>query len=235
MATFDDHLAMIGAVAKAMGPELCKEVAFVGGCTTALLLTDRYTLQQVRHTDDVDLIVHVIKRTGWEKLMEQLRAKGFKEDMVADAPICAMYLNDLRVDFMPDDESILSFGNLWYKDALIYAETRDIGDGLLIKLVRPHYFIATKLEAYLSRGNNDPLSSRDIEDILTLIDGRPEITEEMLQAPAEMRAYVSEQLKALQAMRDFQYAVQAASNSDDGREQLITERIDLLVSYGALN
>ncbi|GJH05948.1 nucleotidyl transferase AbiEii/AbiGii toxin family protein [Paraburkholderia terrae] len=235
MATFDDHLAMICAVARAIGPELCKEVAFVGGCTTALLLTDHYTLQQVRHTDDVDLIVHVIKKSGWIKLIEQLRTKGFKERMEADGPICAMYLGDLRVDFMPDDETVLDFTNIWYKDALENAELHDLDDGLRIKLVRPEYFVATKLEAYLSRGNGDPMSSRDIEDILTLLDGRPEIAEELLQAPPELRAYVSEQLTALQAVRGFDYAVQAASNDDGGREQVLFERIDLLISYGALN
>ncbi|BCG01615.1 hypothetical protein PPGU19_061830 (plasmid) [Paraburkholderia sp. PGU19] len=152
MATFDDHLAMICAVAKAMGPDLCEEVAFVGGCTTALLLTDQYTMQQVRHTDDVDLIVHVIKRTGWEKLMEQLRTKGFRENMEADAPICAMYLGSLRVDFMPDDESILSFSNLWYKDALARAETRELVDGLRIRLVRPNISLPPKSKPIFPAG-----------------------------------------------------------------------------------
>lgn len=42
MATLDDHKAMIRAVATAMGDSLRADVAFVGGCTTALLLTDLY-------------------------------------------------------------------------------------------------------------------------------------------------------------------------------------------------
>ena len=33
----------------------------------------------------------------------QLKAKGFKESMEEGDPICAMRLNGLRVDFMPDD------------------------------------------------------------------------------------------------------------------------------------
>ncbi len=51
---------MLVEVARALGPELINQVTFVGGCTTALLLTDEVTAEQVRHTDDVDLIVHVI-------------------------------------------------------------------------------------------------------------------------------------------------------------------------------
>jgi len=43
-----------------MGPELCQQMTFVGGCSTGLLLTDDFAKEQVRHTDDVDLIVHTL-------------------------------------------------------------------------------------------------------------------------------------------------------------------------------
>ncbi|WP_179401249.1 hypothetical protein [Burkholderia guangdongensis] len=234
MASIDDYIGMIRTVAKAIGPELCQDVAFVGGCTTALLLTDLYTQQQVRHTDDVDLIVHAVSYPHWEQLKEQLRKKGFREDMSEDAPICAMFLAKLRVDFMPDDAEILKFGNAWYQDALESAEPRDIGDGITVKIVRPEHFLATKLAAYLSRGNNDPLDSQDIEDILTLLDGRSEIGNEMLQAKAEMRKYVSNQLQLLQKHRDFENAVASASNGDPAREKVIHERVNLIISFAEL-
>lgn len=117
MATYEDHLGMISAVASAMGQPICDEVAFVGGCTTALLLTDDFTKQQVRHTDDVDLIVHVISTAGWHVMVDRLRGAGFRERMDEDGPICAMFLDDLRVDFMPDDPDILGFSNQWYASA----------------------------------------------------------------------------------------------------------------------
>ena len=37
--------------------ELRERLVFVGGCTTALYITDPVTLEGVRATDDVDLIV----------------------------------------------------------------------------------------------------------------------------------------------------------------------------------
>ncbi|NMG42506.1 hypothetical protein GPA22_01990 [Aromatoleum toluvorans] len=231
MSIYDDHVAMIACVAEAIGPDLCKEVAFVGGCTTGLLLTDPYTRELVRHTDDVDLIVHVISTRGWHELLDKLRSKGFKEDMQEDGPICAMYLNGLRVDFMPDDASILSFSNIWYRDALQKAEEYRLSEKLTIRLVRPEYFIATKLEAYRNRGNDDPLESRDIEDILNLLDGRPELPAEILAAPKAMRVYISEQFSALLRTRDFDYAVQAAANSDSGREELLVDRIKLVIGF----
>lgn len=234
MATVDDHVMMIRAVAKAIGPEICEEVAFVGGCTTALLLTDLYAKQQVRHTDDVDLIVHVMSYAGWEGLKERLRNRGFTEQLHNDAPICAMFLGNLRVDFMPDDAQILKFGNAWYRDARASAERRDVGEGVTVRIVRPPHFVATKLAAWLSRGNNDPLESHDVEDILTLIDGRPQIAEEILHSDAAMRSYISSELGALQKHRDFEYAIAAASNGDAARERVISQRVDLIVSFASL-
>lgn len=232
MQNYDNNIAMIAAVATAMGAELCNDVAFVGGCTTGLLLTDDYTRQQVRHTEDVDLIVHVISKAGWHELLEKLRSKGFKENMLADGPICAMYLNNfLRVDFMPDDASILSFTNSWYKDAFQSATNYSINQHQSIRLVRPEYFVATKLEAYLGRGNNDPLGSRDIEDILILFDGRAELMAEILYAPKLLQNFVSQQLTDLLQSRDFDYAVQSTANGDSVREAIIFKRIELAISY----
>src|SRR5690348_16689376 len=95
------HREMIEQVAIALHPIL-DEVAFVGGCTTGLLLTDSFSREQVRHTEDVDLIIHVVGYIGWHSMQERLRAQGFRDDINNDAPICAMKLGQLRVDFMPD-------------------------------------------------------------------------------------------------------------------------------------
>lgn len=233
MATKEDHVAMITAVAEAMGEDLCNEVAFVGGCTTALLVTDSYSQGQVRHTEDVDLIVHVISPAGWHSLVETLRSRGFKESMAADAdPICAMRLGELRVDFMPDDESILGFTNQWYREAFQKAGPYRLPNGMNIRLIPPIYFIATKLVAYLQRGGDDPIASRDVEDILTLIDGRTELLEELLDEPEMLKTYVSAQMEALRTHRDFEYAVQAATNNDPSREDVLVERIKLIISQG---
>lgn len=45
-------------------------------------------------------------------------------------------------------------------------------------------FIATKLEAFADRGGGDFLASHDLEDITTVTDGRPELTDEAAAAPA---------------------------------------------------
>jgi len=222
----DIHRDMLIQVAKGLGPDLLKKTVFVGGCTTALLVTDMFTREQVRHTDDVDLIVHLVSYGSYTQFINKLRARGFEERLDSDAPICAMWYGDLRVDIMPDNEKILGFSNRWYKDALKAAEDFSLNDIIKIKLISPAYFVATKLEAYIGRGDGNPLSSHDIEDVLNLYDGRPNLVSELKLAPVELRGFVSEKISSLLNDDNFEYAVQSCSLGDSSREQLIFERLE---------
>lgn len=225
------HREMLINVAVALGDELCQKMVFVGGCTTSLLLTDTFTIEQVRHTDDVDLIIHVLGLTPYYELQEELRSRNFKENPDVDDPICAMKLGELRVDFMPDDESILGFSNRWYREAFNTAEEYQLTPAISIKLVTPVFFIVTKLEAYLGRGKNDPLESRDIEDLLNLFSGRKELVSEIKQASEELQLFISNQIEVLLGNRDFEYAIQSTALNDKDRENLIFKRLESIVGY----
>ena len=229
----NNHIEMISAVAQALGDVLLPQMAFVGGCTTALLLTDEFSKEQVRHTDDVDLIVHVVGHVGMDQLQRQLGARGFAHVMEEDAPICTMRLGGLRVDFMPDDAAVLGFTNRWYTEALQTATPCALPTGQTIRLVTPPLFVATKLEAYKGRGDNDPLGSRDIEDILTLVDGRPSLLDELRGASMPLRQYVAHELMQLLPSHSFAYAVTSAAGNDPGREALIFERLDAMAEKPA--
>jgi len=71
-----------------------------------------------------------------------------------------MMLGDLRVDFMPADDS-LGFTNRWYQDAIKSSSRYRLDEHTSIKLVNPVYFIATKLEAWKGRGNGKPVAHRE--------------------------------------------------------------------------
>lgn len=229
MSLFDDQRAMLRQVAEALGEVLREQVAFVGGCTTGLLLTDSFAREQVRSTDDVDLIISVMTYADQYRFKEALKAKGFKEpsSMDDDMPICAMKLGELRVDLMPTDEKVLGFSNRWYPQALESAEPISLGSGLTIRVVTPPLFVATKLEAYKGRGNNDPLESHDLEDILNLVEGRPALLDEIRSVDAELQDYISKELGKLLEDDDFAYAVQSQAR-DPGREELLFERLEML-------
>ena len=168
MDALDTARSMLSRVATALESSLLADVAFVGGCTTGLWVTDAFSRQGIRFTDDVDLIVSVMGKAGWYRLRDQLLASGFSES--SEDISCRMRLGELKVDFMPDDEDVLGFTNRWYESALENAVAYELKENLRVNVVSPVYLIATKLEAFKGRGNNDPLGSRDVEDILTLFD-----------------------------------------------------------------
>lgn len=216
-------LHMLESVAEALGGDLRERLVFVGGCTTALFITDEVVLENVRATDDVDLIVDLVGNAQWVQLHEQLRQKGFTESP-EDEVVCRMRLGDLRVDFMPDDEAILGFSNRWYAKGIETAVTCSLTGTLNIKRLTPELFVATKLEAYLGRGNNDLLGSRDIEDILLVVDGREELVAEIQNADDDVRGYIAEQFKALLAHDEFDHFLEGNIRESEGRVDIVRER-----------
>ena len=224
MSKINFQKEMLVQVATALD-ELLPQVVFIGGCTTGLFLTDDFTKEQVRYTDDVDLIVHAGGFGAWAQLAERLRQLGFRESMEQDV-ICTMMLGRLKVDFMPDDDRILGFSNRWYRDAMATARDFTLTEAITIKLVEPVYFVATKLEASLGRGNGDALSSHDIEDLINIFDGRAEIVAEINAVDGELRDFIRIQLQALLDDANFEYAVQSATGNNSARESLIFERIE---------
>lgn len=224
-------LQMLQAVAEALGEELRERLVFVGGCTTALFITDAVTLEGVRATDDVDLIVDLAGYAAWAKLQDQLTEKGFAVAQ-DDTVICRMRLGELKVDFMPDDATILGFSNRWYARGIETAVTCPLEGGLPIRRLTPALFVATKLEAYLGRGQGDLFISRDMEDILLVIDGRPEIVAEIQNSDEDVRHFIAEQFAALLGNRDFEYFLEGNIRGPEGRVDIVRRRFAAISQDG---
>jgi predicted nucleotidyltransferase len=216
-------LYMLESVAGALGSDLRERLVFVGGCTTALFITDPITLEDVRATDDVDLIVDLAGYGEWAQLQEQLRQKGFLESP-QDEVICRMRLGELKVDFMPDDAKILGFSNRWYAYGIESAVTHQLTPELEIKVLLPELFVATKLEAYRGRGEGDLITSRDVEDILLVVDGREELLTEVQHAREDIRSFVAEQFRELQKDDEFENFLIGNIRGPEGRVDIVRER-----------
>jgi predicted nucleotidyltransferase len=195
------NLAMIRHVATRLG-HLRERVVFLGGAATALLITDD-AAPDVRVTVDVDVIVEIASRGDYYRLAESLRVAGFSEDMREGAPVCRWLVDGIAVDVMPTDAGILGFSNQWYQQALQHAEVRQISDDMAIRLVTAPYFLATKIDAFQNRGADDFIASHDMEDIITLLDGRPEIVEEIKTAPEVVNKYLTRKFEEFLNNRSF--------------------------------
>lgn len=216
-------LQMLETVADALGGELRERLVFVGGCTTALFITDPITLEDVRATDDVDLIVDLAGYAAWAQMQDQLRQKGFFESP-EDEVICRMRLGELKVDFMPDNADILGFSNRWYARGIETAVSHPLTAEMKIKRLTPELFVSTKLEAYLGRGGNDLIMSRDIEDILLVVDGREELVDEIRNADEDIRSFIAEQFREVQKDYEFENFLTGNIRGPEGRVDIVRDR-----------
>lgn len=227
MKQISANRALLILVASQLG-ELLEQLAFVGGCTTELFITDGVS-RAPRPTRDVDAIVHISTFLQYQTLSQALRDKGFSEDATMGAPLCRWRFQDAMLDVMPTDEAILGFTNRWYVPALETCQPYQLTDYIEIRLVRAPYFIATKLEAFFSRGNGDYLMSHDLEDIIMVLDGRPELMDEISAASTELKSSLAMSFRRLLADQDFVDSISAhlaPDSASQARRRLILERLE---------
>lgn len=197
----DVNLGMIRHVAQRLG-DLRDRVVFVGGCATGLLLTDP-AMPDVRVTQDVDVIVEIASRRAYYKLEKELRGKGFKQDMGEGAPVCRWLIDQIKVDVMPTQSDILGFTNRWYLPAIRHSISVELEDAVTIRLVAPPYFLATKIEAFRGRGGGDFMASHDMEDMITVLDGRPEIVSEIRASEDDLKRFLSASFREFLSKVEF--------------------------------
>lgn len=219
----------LGAVASHLG-DLRERVVFVGGMVRGLLVTDP-AVAAVRPTVDVDIVVDVPSLVAHIAFSDELRRRGFREANEEGAPICRWIIDDVRVDVMPVDPALLGFSNVWYPGAVAQPMEIDTAHGRIRVIDAPH-FVATKLEAFASRGGDD-YYHHDLEDIIAILDGRPELERELALAPRELRAFLAERAATLLATPNFVEAVPghlAPDEASQARAGIVFERLRALAA-----
>ena len=199
------NLELLTSIANAMGA-LREQVVFVGGCATGLLITQPL-VADARATEDVDAIVEVASLVGYHALAAQLMEKGFKQTMADNTPPFRWCWNGMQLDLVPLDERVLGFANRWYKPGFEAAITATLPSGLHLRHLSAPYFMATKLEAFNDRGNNDVYLSHDLEDVITVVDGREELIGELTSAQPDVRDFVAQTLRGILRHPDFTNAL----------------------------
>lgn len=221
----DPNRFALEKVAKALG-SMNQDVVYVGGSIVGLLITDPAS-PRIRATDDVDCVVKVASQSEYNhRIREQLLERGFKEMVGEDIPICAWEKDGTRLDVMPTDESILGFTSSWYLVALESAIEFQLGESM-IRVITPPVFLATKFEAFHSRGRGDYLFSHDMEDITAIIDGRESIAAEVEQSDRSVRDYVAGQFRTLLADPRFREDM-ARLIPERSRERIVSDRMSAI-------
>ena len=111
------------------------------------------------------------------------------------------------------------------------AERHRIAEDLDIRVVTAPYFLATKLEAFQGRGQGDLFASKDLEDVVTVLDGRPTLVAEVEREPADLIAFLREEIEQLTANPRLEDALSGYLLPDgvsQSRIRLVLERLHQL-------
>jgi hypothetical protein len=201
MRADDPNLPHLRTIAQALG-DLREQVVFVGGAVAGLLLTDPLA-DTVRATRDVDAVIRA-SRVAYYRAEEDLKQRGFVQD--TDSGVICRWIHrgsGVVFDLMPMDSDVLGFSNRWYPYAVDTAMEIQLEPGVPIRLATAVAFVATKLEAFADRGRGDIMTSHDLEDVLNIVDGRPELAAELDGAPPELQEAVRGAFGRLVAHPDF--------------------------------
>ncbi len=228
----DPNLAILVPVAEALG-DLCESVVFVGGCATGLLLTAQRA-HAIRATKDVDVVVRVVSIADYHAMERAVESRGFKHDLSPEAPICRWVWNGAMLDLMPSEPGILGFHNRWYPLAVKTATRVKLPGSIEIQLITAPLFVATKFEAFHGRGKNDYLASHDLEDLITVIDGRQELIQEIEESDNELRCYIAAEMNKLLEKRDFLMVLSGHLPGDAASQARLPELMRRLRSIAQL-
>jgi len=168
--------------------ELNDDVIYVGGAVVSLYVTDEGA-EQPRPTKDIDISVQISTYSQMDELREKLALK--KIYPAPSEKIMYRYsYEDILIDFIPFEETILGPTNSWLKPGFETAYPVNIGE-IEIKILPVSLFLATKWEAYKSRGN-DPRTSHDFEDIIYIVDNNLEVVEDIRNANKDVQNFLKE-------------------------------------------
>jgi len=216
------HIVGIQIVAQGLG-DLVNEVVFVGGAVVELYATGP-AAEEARISDDIDCVIEIGSRKEYRKLEQLLEAKGFQHDTTSGAPVCRWLYNQILVDVMPTNDEILGFSNRWYLTGIENKIIHQLPDKIPIYIFSPEIFLASKLEAFNSRGKSDLRQSSDFEDIIYILDNNPDIFTILSYSSDPVKNYLKEQFLILTKRDDILEGIECAlpySAESDSVEKIL--------------
>lgn len=190
-----ENLARIKVVCQALSG-LEQDFVFVGGAVVSLYATNPELASEVRPTMDVDVLLELISYYGYAELDERLRGFGFVNDTDSDV-ICRYIIRGVIVDVMPTDPAAIGFSNRWYAEGFETPIAYWLDEVTPIKIFSLPYFIASKWEAFKSRGNNDLRSSKDFEDIVYILQNADDFEQQIQGASEHLFDYLKSELSGI--------------------------------------
>lgn len=200
MNYLDKLLHDLEVVARGLG-ELLADSVFVGGSTVPLYLASPET-EELRVTEDIDIVIQVSSLVSYAKLEERLVEKGFRHDLVSKVAIRKKY-KGLVVDIMPSDPNVWGFANKWYEHGRETSQIHLLPQGTEIRIFKLPYFLAAKFEAHKNRAESLDLSD-DLEDIFLILQGAKDFDSTLLGGSEQVKSYLRQEFKKLLSLSELE-------------------------------
>ena len=202
---------------------LNERLVYVGGAMAGSYANDPAATEP-RPTTDVDCVVDSKNYAEHAAVEEQLRQLHFQNDTESDPPvICRWVYNGELVDIMSYEEKSLNFGNRWYRPGFEHREIYTLPSGKQIYRLPVAYYLATKIEALLSRGGVDWRGAKDFEDVIYVLNYSMDFMAHFRAAEMDVQRYLSEQFAAMLQRPYFNEEIECAISTDE------VERTDMLI------
>lgn len=202
------HIQNIQIVAQGL-ERLIEDVVFVGGAVAHFYATDP-AAEEARISDDIDCFIEMGSKKEYRELERLLEAKGFQHDTSPGSPICRWLFQGIPIDIMPTYEKILGFSNNWYIYGIENKIEKQLPDGLIIFILPPEIYIASKLEAFNSRGKSDLRQSSDFEDIIFVLNNNADILSVLKLSVDPVKSYLRRQFQILLGRPDILEGIECA-------------------------
>ena len=203
--------------------DLNERLVYVGGALAGSYASDPAALEP-RPTTDVDCVVNSANYAEHAAFEEQLRKQHFQNDTESEPPvICRWVYNGELVDVMSYEEKSLSFGNRWYRPGFEHREQYQLPSGKKIYRLPAPYYIATKIDALLSRGGNDWRGAKDFEDIIYVLNYCTDFMTRFCATETDVQQYLSEQFAQMLQRPNLNEEIECAISADE------VERTDMLI------
>lgn len=220
------NLKIVEKVASTLG-ELNDEVIYVGGAVVSLYATDPGA-EQPRPTKDIDISVQISTFSEMDVLREKLATK--KIYPAPSEKIMYRYsYEDILIDFIPYEATPLGPTNSWLKPGFKKAYPVKIGN-IHINILPVGMFLATKWEAFKSRGN-DPRLSHDFEDIIYIIDNNMNLIDDVKNSSVKVQTFLKKMSEEILSHSSRNEIIECHINpfTMEERRKLVVDKLEKII------
>lgn len=203
---------------------------FTGGGIVSLLITDK-DAPQALFTKDVDVVLEIATNPEFHAMESALEGAGFRRPLGEEAERISWEWKGVRVDSLPNRRITSLPYNRWFVPLMKDAERVEVLPGHGAWIASAPCFLATKFEAFWDRGRKDIIKSKDIKDILAVVNGRGELLAEIQSTASDVRGFLRQCFGRLLEDSHFMECLPILI-PEDIREEMVLQRMRAIGSLG---